>query len=190
MRFHYAVDAVNQGLVDLGRPELETLTKLSVLAFAVGLPAAFGVITAVKSRREPVEAGAAARRTEDARLVDEVRRLRMYAEGRNSRAGRRDRGRTGRRPTPLRNGKAALRGLCDRTEAVITAETGHRVDRLDAYYRGLTTASNDPAITTRMDRRFPAAVAALMQQLTQVVHDAREQLDGIRADLLDFLGPA
>jgi hypothetical protein len=185
MRFRYAVDAVNQGLVDQGQPELGTLTKLSILAFALGLPAAFGVITTAKSRREPTEDGAAARRTEDERLVDGVRRLRMYAERQKSELANAIADESAAADA-LRNGAAALRGLCDRTEAVITAETGHHVDRLDSYYRGLTMASGDPAITMRVDRRFPAAVGALVEQLTHVVQDARHQLDGIRANLLDF----
>lgn len=185
MRFHYAVDAVNQGLIDHGRPELGALTKLAILAFAVGLPTAFGIITATKFSHDPVAAKAAAQNTELLRVVDGVRRLHAYAQrcrddfatavARESAAA-----------DSLRNAQAALRGLCDRTDAALLAEAGYRTERLDAYFRGLMCSADDPAITTRLDHRFPTAVALMTADLAHAVQDARDQVAAIRAELLEF----
>lgn len=182
MRYQYALDAVNSGLADRGLPPAGMGAQLAILAFAIGLPAAFGLITIAKTRPEPGEAAAAARRADEIRQSDGVRRLKVIVEtcqadvqsaiAEDSAAA-----------DAVVNGERALHTLCDQTDASITAEYGRRIERLDAYFRGLALAADDPAMTTRLDRRYADAVKVLSEHVGFAVEEARKQVGSVRAGL-------
>ncbi|GAA1567704.1 hypothetical protein GCM10009789_21420 [Kribbella sancticallisti] len=182
MRYRYTVDAVEEGLVDGG---LSAVTKLAILAFAIGLPAAFGLITIAKTRPEPGAAEAMAEQAAEQRLVGGVRKLHDTSERRKAELRTAVEAESAATDA-LRNSETVLRSLCDQTDASIMAEYGRRVERLDAYFRGLTLAAGDPAMTTRLDRRFASAVESLAEQLGYAVQEARKQISSVRAELLTF----
>ncbi|MEU4294989.1 hypothetical protein AB0E63_42770 [Kribbella sp. NPDC026596] len=185
MRYRYAADRVSQGLADHDLPPMGATTKLAILAFAIGLPAAFGLITIAKTRPEPGAAEAAATRSAEVRLVGGVRRLHEIAERRRTDVRAAVEAESSA-VDALRNGEAALHRLCDQTEASIMAEYGRRFERLDAYFRGLALGAKDPGMTTRLDRRYAEAVKSLADQLAFAVQEARKQIASVRADLLAF----
>ncbi|NEA32816.1 hypothetical protein [Streptomyces sp. SID13031] len=185
LRFRYVVDAVNQGLTESQLPNLDWVTKLAILAFAIGLPAAFGLITIAKTRPEPGAAEAIADQAAEERQVGGVRRLQATAERRKAELRAAVEAEAAAADA-LRNGETSLRMLCDQTDAAVMAEYGRRLERLDAYFRGLTLASGDPAMTTRLDRRYANAVGVLTEQLSYAIQEARKQISTVRAELLAF----
>ncbi|MDX6263564.1 MAG: hypothetical protein QOH84_5252 [Kribbellaceae bacterium] len=185
LRYRYVVDQVNRGLDSSDLPHLGWITKLAILVFAIGLPAAFGLITIAKTRPEPGAAEAIADQAAEARLVGGVRRLQATAERRKAELREAVEAEASATDA-LRNGETSLRLLCDQTDAAVMAEYGRRVERLDAYFRGLTLAGGDPAITTRLDRRYADAVRFLTEQLSYAIQEARKQISSFRAELLAF----